>query len=56
MGDEAHLERIDLQIQILVLDQAVDAFGQDGLQVALSGSSTRVGCHHSRHGRVGSEQ
>jgi hypothetical protein len=50
----ADLERVNLEIEILVLYQTVDPFRQDTLEVALTRSSSRIGRHHPRHGRVGS--
>jgi hypothetical protein len=51
-----NLERVDLEVEVLVLDQAVDALRQDALDVALSRASASVGGHHSRDGRVGTQQ
>ena len=41
-----HLDRVDLEIKVLVLDEAVDSLCQDGFQITLAGSSTGVRRHH----------
>ncbi len=50
------LERVDFEIELVELDQAVDAVGEDSLEEALAGPSPRVRGHHARHGRVGAQQ
>jgi hypothetical protein len=52
----AHLEGVDLEVQVLVFDQAIDPFREHALEVALAGTSARIGRHHSRDGRVGAQQ
>lgn len=39
-----------------MLDKAVDPLGQHALEVALTGSSPRVGRHHTRDRRVGAKE
>jgi hypothetical protein len=39
-----------------VLDEGVDAFGEDGLEVRLTGTATGVGRHHAGDGSVGAEE
>ena len=51
-----NLERIDLQIEVLVLDQAVDSLSEDALEVTLTGPAASVSGHHPRYGCVGSEE
>ena len=45
-------DRIDLQVKVLVLDKAVDAFCEHTLEVALTRPTSCVGCHHTGYGRV----
>jgi len=51
-----HFKGIHLQIEILVLNQIVDSFRQHCLQIALTGSSARVRCHHSRNWRISAQK
>lgn len=50
------LEGVDFEVELLVLDQTVDALGQDGFEIALTGATAGVGGHHARDGGVGTEQ
>ena len=51
-----NLHGIDLQVQLLMLDQTVDALGKDHLQITLAGSTTCVGCHHTGDWSIGAQQ
>ena len=51
-----HLERVNLQVEILELDERVDTVLQDHIEVALTRSSPCICSHHSRYGRVGAQQ
>lgn len=49
---DSNLQRIDLQIQIFVLDETIDSISKYTLQVALTGTTSRICSHHSRYGSV----
>jgi len=49
------LDRIDLEVQLLVFDQAVYSFGEHTLEITLSRSATRVGCHHAGDWGIGAQ-
>ena len=51
-----NLHRVYLQIEVLVLDEAVDPLRQNALQVALTGTTTSIGRHHPRYGSVRTKQ
>jgi len=44
--DWTYLQRIDFEVQVLVLDQAVDSVGEDRFEVRLPRTTTSVGGHH----------
>ena len=39
-----------------MLDKTVDTLSEHALEVALTGSSASIGCHHSGHGSVGTKE
>lgn len=51
-----HLERVDLKVKILELDEGVDAVLQDNLEVTLTGSSPGICSHHARDWSVGAQK
>lgn len=53
---KTNLDGIDLEVEILVLYEAVDALREHGLEIALTGPPASVGGHHARDGGVGAEE
>jgi hypothetical protein len=51
-----YLEWVDFQVQVLVLDQAIDALGQNALEITLARTSASVCSHHARYRGIGSEK
>jgi hypothetical protein len=51
-----HLERIDLQIQILVLNKTVYPIREHALEVRLTRPAAGIGRHHPGDGGVGTEE
>lgn len=41
------LGRVDLEIELLVFDERVDALSEHGLEIGLTGSSSGVRRHHA---------
>lgn len=51
-----NLDRVDLEIEIFVFCETVDAFSKYALEIALSGATPCVRCHHPGDGGIGTEE
>ena len=50
------LDRIDLQVQVLMFNKTIDTLGKDALQIALAGAAPCICCHHAGDGGIGAQQ
>ena len=52
----AHLNWVNLQVQIFVFNQTVDSFSKDALQVTLTRATAGVSRHHARNWSIGTKK